>query len=312
MGDAYFLDAVFPYGKHRGQRAIQMNCITADTIRITAERIEMKCIDLQNDLPLYSDNILSEAESMAIEAHLPTCPSCRQKLDDYKDLRSALARMERPSLDLAGLTAIRSAVAAELLQTAVAEPAFTLISDDRPWFSRWLLPYAVGSTASLLIGFAVLWGGMNAGFQSGIEEAAAAARSTSPEPVLVARNDNFVDPIDISPAEYAASRMAFAAESPSINPRGALVALTRSFVRGKAHEEEIVVVADVFSNGLARISEVVEPARNSPSIEELQKALESDPAFAPFVPAAMDNRSGRVRVVLRLQSVDVKADPSQP
>jgi hypothetical protein len=114
------------------------------------------------------------------------------------------------------------------------------------------------------------------------------------------------DALDLSPYEYAFSRHAIAGESPSINPQGALVALTRSLVRGKMEDEEVVVVADVFGNGLAKIAQVVEPSDDDRSIRQLQRALESDPVYAPFVPASYDRRSETMRVVLKIQNVNVK------
>ena len=70
-------------------------------------------------------------------------------------------------------------------------------------------------------------------------------------------------------------------------------------------DDEVVVVADVFSNGLARVTEVVEPSRDRFAIGELEKAFQSDSAYAPFVPSTMENRADSVRVVLKFQSVDV-------
>jgi hypothetical protein len=83
------------------------------------------------------------------------------------------------------------------------------------------------------------------------------------------------------------------------------VALTNSLVRGEMKDDEVVVVAEVFGNGLAKIDEVIEPSRDRRAVGELEKALESDPAFAPFVPADMDRRPESVRVVLKIQNVDV-------
>jgi hypothetical protein len=70
-------------------------------------------------------------------------------------------------------------------------------------------------------------------------------------------------------------------------------------------DDEVVVVADVFGNGLAQIAEVVEPSRDRRAVAELQKALESDPSYAAFVPSEMENRPESVRVILKFQSVDV-------
>ena len=71
-------------------------------------------------------------------------------------------------------------------------------------------------------------------------------------------------------------------------------------------DDEVTVVADVFGNGLAQIAEVVEPSRDERAVEELERALQSDPSYAPFVPANMDQRSSEtIRVVLKIQSVNV-------
>jgi hypothetical protein len=78
------------------------------------------------------------------------------------------------------------------------------------------------------------------------------------------------------------------------------------------HDDEVTVVADVFSNGLAQVAEVVEPSHDRRAIEELQKALQSDPSFAPFVPADVDKRSGTVRVVLKIQNVNVRTHTANP
>jgi hypothetical protein len=47
------------------------------------------------------------------------------------------------------------------------------------------------------------------------------------------------------------------------------------------------------------------------AVEELRNALSSDPQFAPFVPSDMDNRSDTMRVVLRIQDVQVDIDQPQ-
>ena len=107
---------------------------------------------------------------------------------------------------------------------------------------------------------------------------------------------------------YADSRIAIAGESPSVNPSGSLVDLARILVSDDIKDDEVVVVADVFGNGTARIAQVVEPPRNARAARELDRAFHSDLAYAPFVPAGMDQRSNSVRVVFRMQSVIVVAD----
>jgi hypothetical protein len=70
-------------------------------------------------------------------------------------------------------------------------------------------------------------------------------------------------------------------------------------------DDEVVVVADVYGDGLAQISEIVEPSRDGRAIEQLERALNSGPSNSAFVPAALENRADSVRVVLKFQSVDV-------
>ena len=123
--------------------------------------------------------------------------------------------------------------------------------------------------------------------------------------MLASNHNPFKNADDISTVDFVRSRLGFASESPSINPQGALIALTRSLVRGGMKDDEVVVVADVFGNGLAQIAEVVEPSRDRRAVGELEKALDSNRGNTPFVPSSMENRPDSVRVVLKFQSVDV-------
>lgn len=256
-----------------------------------------RCEELQFDLPLYFDGSLSADERSSIDEHLPECPLCRQKLSEFEDLSLSLRSIPRFSAPEDLVCEIRAALAGRLSATA-ASPAFHLIDRRRSWMEIWLVPSTIGAVATLIISFALL----------------SFTLSSSPLPLtaytLPSRSSNtpvfLASDTDLSPSEYASTRLAIAGESPSINPRGALVALTRSLVRGEMRDDEVVVVADVFSNGLAQISEVVEPSHDRKAIEELQKALQSDPSFAPFVPADMDQRSDTIRVILKIQNVNVR------
>lgn len=115
----------------------------------------------------------------------------------------------------------------------------------------------------------------------------------------------------INAKDFANARISVSNESPSINPSGALIALTKSIVRGEMKDEEVVVVADVFSNGLARIGEVIEQPQDAQTLFDLKKALETDSDFAPFVPASFDNRADSVQIVLKIQRVDVNVGKSK-
>lgn len=263
----------------------------------------MKCENLQFNLSLYSDNILTDEEREILDAHLIQCPLCRQKLSDIQEIRNSLRNMARPEIPLSVLTSIRNAVATEI---SVPVPIFQIETkvSFREWLSARFMPYAVGSFASLLLGFALLWSLMTSGSQ--VQNEFAQSQPYPNSTVLLASSGAKKDSIDdITASQYAQTRLAFAGESPSLNPQGALVALTNSLVRGEMRDDEVVVVADVFGNGLAQIAEVVEPSKDREAVRELEKALKTDSQFAPFVPANLDQRSETVRVVLKIQSVDV-------
>jgi hypothetical protein len=102
---------------------------------------------------------------------------------------------------------------------------------------------------------------------------------------------------------FAATRAPYAIESPSLNPRGALAALTRSQLHThEQDDDDMVVVTDVFSNGSASLASVVQPPRNPRMLDEFQAALRQD---AAFVPASFDRRPETMRVVFVVQKVSV-------
>lgn len=260
--------------------------------------IMTKCEELQFDLPLYFDGSLNAEERSAIDVHLPECPLCRQKLDEFEHLSVGLKAIPRfsPPDDL--VEVIRTSVAARL--SAVSNsPSFHLIERRRSWTEIWLMPLSAAAAATLVLGFTLLTLVLSSSPTP--LSAYSSTSETSMTPVFRAASN-----LELTPDEYANTRLAISGESPSVNPRGALVALTRSLVRGEMRDDEVVVVADVFGNGLAQIAEVVEPSHDRYAVEELQRALQSDPAYAPFVPASMDKRSETIRVVFKIQNVNVR------
>ncbi len=265
----------------------------------------MKCSDLQYSLSLYADSGLDEGVDFAVRSHIDICPMCRQRLADLREIRSGLRQLPHPAMPVDLQNRIKMAVRTEKYPGKQHLPQ----SDLREWLTMRVMPYTVGLAASILIGGAFLTMMFSGILQSQAVMSYGPNRSSS---VLLASNSNpyFEAQDPITPSQYANTRMGFGYESPSVNPSGALIALTRSLVRGGMKDDEVVVVADVFGNGLARIAEVVEPSRDSDAILELQRALQSDPAFAPFVPTNIEDRPESVRVVLKLQSVSVStSDP---
>jgi len=244
----------------------------------------MRCEEVQNLIAIEADDALREGESVVLNEHLSTCPLCRQERDDMRALTRDLRMMHRPTIASDAVFSIRNAVSDRL----GAPKGFWISEDRRPWFQTWLMPSSLGTVASAVIGIGFMW-----------------LLSLAPVP---SPSQPFYPDIDrLEPAQlaYAGPRRGVSSESPSVNPQGALVALTNSLVRGEMNDDEVVVVAEVFGNGLAKIDEVVEPSKNRRAVGELEKALKSDPDFAPFVPADMDQRPDSVRVVLKIQSVNV-------
>lgn len=246
---------------------------------------------------LYADNVLAEGRSALLSAHLDECPLCRQVLSETQQIRTGLGRMSRPDLRPAYRTQIKASVAAELRSSKSRWIPMPI--DVREWMVTRVMPLGVGVVASVVMGLSLLSLMLS-------ERPATMPSAGGSEGFLLASNRSpLADPDSLTPSEYVKTRLDVSSESPSVNPQGALVALTKSLVRGGMKDDEVVVVADVFGNGLAQIAEVVEPSRDRQAVMDLQKALASDPAYAPFVAANLDKRSDSVRVVLKFQSVNV-------
>lgn len=271
----------------------------------------MKCEDLQFILPLFADDNLSVSERAGLKEHLAKCPVCRSKHAEFVSLRNNLRGFDVPQIPANLMYSVRSAVAAELNQPTNAGQS--LFSDDfREWLQYRLMPYGVGTFASLVFGIMFLAAMLST---KDATDKVGEIASLNSKSALVLTNSNsntayqtysYRDlSLDLTDEDFAALRVPVSGESPSLNPKGALVALTKSIMRGKIHDDEVVVVADVFGDGLAQIAEVVEAPRSRKSLEELENALQNDPTYAPFVPAKLDNRSNFVRVVFKIQRVDV-------
>jgi hypothetical protein len=129
-----------------------------------------------------------------------------------------------------------------------------------------------------------------------------------------ALTDNYIEPLvatydihkPISPESYAALRMPYNAESPSLNPAGALATFTSTTgqmrMAGRQDADDMTVVADVFTNGTASLADVMRAPKDRRLLEDFQKALREN----AFVPASMDRRPETMRVVFSVQRVEVR------
>lgn len=267
----------------------------------------MNCENLQLNLPIYLDDILTNEERSVVEEHLALCRSCREKLIDFQLLRDDLRVLARPELPQDLLASVRNRVRQEI-KSNQPQPIRQPQKNMYEWLQMRVMPYAVGTVASLLFGFLLLSSLLNHTNDSPQNPDFAKYEPFTKSDVLLANaNPNMnADEFELDAADFAAARLSISSESPSINPQGALVALTKAFVRGKMKDDEVVVVADVFGNGLAQIAEVVEPSRDRHAVRELEEALKNNPDYAPFVPANIDHRSETVRVIFKIQSVNVE------
>jgi Putative zinc-finger len=267
----------------------------------------MKCENLQFNLSLYIDNILADDEREIVDEHLAQCPLCRQKLDDFTALRQSLRQISQPVMPKDLLASVKTAMRTELAPSVPQKISY-FSTDFREFLQMRVMPLTVGTAASLIFGFSFLWillSGANIQQKTDFSLIDSADQS----PVLVARKSNS-DDVEINQVDFVAGRGLVSSESPSINPQGALAAMTKAFVNGKSKGNEVVVVADVFGNGLANIEEVVVPLDNEQAVFELEQALNKDSGDAPFVPAILDRRADSMRVVFKIQRVDINT--SQP
>ncbi len=271
----------------------------------------MKCENLQFNLSVYLDDCLIEQERAVVVEHLARCPLCRQKLADFQVLRNALRALPRHAMPNDLLTATRFRVAQA---AGGGQPKFSVFHTESfgEWLQKRLMPYAVGTASSLLFGLTLLWTLLSAAYipKKNPEVARFEPRAKSSVLLTDSNSNRFTldDNFDLNAVDYAAARLSVSSGSPSLNPHGALVALTKSIVRGGMKDDEVVIVADVFGDGLAQIAEVVEPSGDVQAVGELEKALKNDPNYAPFVPASFDGRSETVRVIFKINRVDVQTN----
>lgn len=263
----------------------------------------MKCKDLQFILPLYSDDCLSEEEQAMAARHMDSCPVCRQKLVDLNEIRNNFRSIAKPQFSLASMQAIRQDVATRL-EASSGRQMFQNVGDRRRWVDVWLMPFAVGSLSTLVLGFTLLWVIISNEIrpQTGRGSGQGQVSNTT---MLYPISPSAAVETDLNPLEYASSRSPWSHESPSINPRGSLVAVTKDLLKEVKDDEEVTVIADVYGNGSASITAVVEPSSDSQAVNQLQRALQSDLSAAAFVPASYDQRTEPMRVVLKIQSVSV-------
>lgn len=252
----------------------------------------MTCEETRQALSSYVDDSVSLPARVAIDEHLDRCPVCRAEVAELRALTRSLSLMTRPvappdlAVSISDLLTIEAAARRQAPNPSWSHRILRFLEPR-------LMPYTVGSFASVFM-FFMMFNALRPHF--------VALREAS-----IQHSGVFVigpaDPVyDLySPEDFARS------QSPSLNPEGRLAALTRRHTHehiGSAGDaDDMIVVANVFSNGSASLAEVVTPPRDKRMLDEFESALRQD--FA-FVPASVDRRPDTMRVVLSfVQRVDV-------
>ena len=261
----------------------------------------MLCKELKLSLSSYTDNAISLPARVAVDEHLDKCPVCRTELAELRALKRNLGSMAKPAPPSDLAFKISNALAIEAAAKR-QRPNPSLSYRLARFLEPRLMPYTIGWISSVFL-FAMMFVALRPHFVALHE---ASIQNNTSVMLLDALSAGFDLTKPVTPEDFAASRAPFAEQSPSLNPGGALAALTRSYASPRTNfsesNDDMVVVADVFSNGSASLAGVVQPPRDKQMLDEFERALRQD---AAFVPASMDRRPDTMRVVFAVQKVDV-------
>lgn len=248
----------------------------------------------------FQKQILLGCPDDRANAHLAVCVTCQEAVKADEDLRRQLAGLSKPpipdSLTVSIIEMVRS-------ENAKARQRILPISTaTREWIKFNIFPYAAGAFASVLMTFSLLYYLLTPHL---IPSAMTGERSNT---ILIADSPPELNPHALTPEEFAQSRKLFAKDSPSINPKGSIIDLSEAMANGDVEDDEIVVVADVYGNGLAKIATFIEKPRDPGTLAAFQRAMESGISQAPFVPAGLEDRPELVRVIFRYQRINVSVN----
>jgi hypothetical protein len=246
----------------------------------------MTCEETQKSFSAYLDDQLAHGSRAHLDDHLEVCPVCRMELDRTRTIVRSLANLERP-LAPAGLAASINDLI--LIERAARrqQPTGSLAERLVRWLEPRLMPYTVGALASMIL-FVGVVNALRPQFRV-LRELTIAARAAT---------DDSLDKSLFEGGGYDVTKPV-----PTINPNGALAALIRTPSQGGDDDaDDMVIYADVFSNGAASLAGVVQPPRNPHLLDEVQEAFRRTPAF---VPASLDRRPQTMRVVISVSKVNV-------
>ena len=264
----------------------------------------MLCEETRQTLSLYVDDCVSLPARVAIDEHLDRCPVCRGELAELRSLTRSFSLMARPTPPAGLADSISDLLIIEAAARRQAPPP-SLGRRIARFLEPRLMPYSVGSFASVIMFTLML-----AALRPHVVALREAALQNS---VMVVHTSEPAYDLyrPVTPEDLARSRAPYGEQSPSLNPTGALAALTRTYAQhphaGQYQDgDEMVVVANVFSNGTASLADVVQAPRDIRMLEDFESALRQDPSF---VKASLDKRPDTMRVVFSIGATQkVEAD----
>ncbi len=256
----------------------------------------MSCEETRQTFSSYIDDCVSLPARVAIDEHLDRCPVCRSEMAELRALTRSLSSMTRPQPPAGMADTISDLLTIEAAARQAIKPSFGV--RVARFLEPRLMPYTVGSFASVIL-FFLMFTALRPHFVALRE----AALRNSGGSVIMVRAYDLYQPV--SQQDFADSRAPFGEQSPSLNPGGALAALTRAYSHpnesyaadADADADDMIVVTDVFSNGAASLADVVQPPRDKRMLDEFESALRQN---AAFVPASLDRRPDTMRVVITL------------
>ena len=261
----------------------------------------MSCEEVRQTLSLYVDDCVALPARVAIDEHLDRCPVCRAEVAGLRSLTRSLSQMTRPKPPvhladtISDLLTIEAAARRQAPNPSIGHRIARFVEPR-------LMPYSVGSFASVIM-FTLMFAALRPHFVALRE---AALQNSGSVIVLHADESGYDLYKPVTPEDFAASRAPYAEQSPSLNPGGALAALTRAYAHPHSNyygdADDMIVVTDVFSNGAASLADVVQAPKDKRMLDEFESALRQD---AAFVPASLDRRPDTMRVVFAVQKVDV-------
>jgi hypothetical protein len=260
----------------------------------------MGCEETTQQLSQFIDDVLSPSVRVTVDEHLDRCPVCRAQLAELRSLSRDLRQLTRPVVPAELASSINDALMIEAAARRQS-PERSFIERLVAWLEPRLMPYSVGSLASVVLFFA-MFVGLSPHFMA-LQQAARQMETG----MLFRASLGYDLNKPVSSEDFSAKRAPFAEQSPSLNPGGALAVLTSSYAHPHPNvnqdSDDMIVVADVFSNGAASLADVVQAPRDRQMLEDFALALRQS---AAFVPASLDRRPDTMRVVFTVQKVDVR------